>query len=357
MLKQMLRTFLFFLALCPMGWAADLSVEESVSGTPVLVFDQTHLDIASVVQGETFTHTCSFSNRGTGPLILFEVSPACPCTTVEYDKKVLPGQSGRITLFMDTRGFVGKTTLNAVVTSNDPGNKRKKLRIPLRVIPVIALNPQRVFLSGLPGDVIAETLVIRGNISDPLVLELDKEALPSEVVCVLSPRETGKSYTLNVRNQSNTPGVYRRVIRVKTNYARTPFFNVPVLGRIQAEVQVTPKSLDFGRIRKKRYLSQQKNPGQDPALAAPTPQPDSTLDRHVFVRRNRGDALEITRVEIDETRFRTELKPLETGKHYWIRITPLLARLPSGLTETQLRIHTSDDKFSPLVVPLRITIH
>ena len=352
MLKQTFRILVILSVFCT-GWSSPLHAEDNGAGTPVMVFDEAAGDPPTVVRGEIATHVFTFSNKGSAPLILSDVSPGCRCTETAYDKTVLPGRKGRITLTMDTEGFTGRTGLDAVVTSNDPETPNRKIEVAVMVLPLIDLQPDRVILSGPAGKVLEKTLVIRSNIQDPLQLGIDEETVPPEITCVLSPKEPGKSYLLTVRNKNETPNVYRRTFQIKTNYARRPTLKVPVFGRILSEVEVTPKSVDFGQIRRKRYAALMKNPDEDPGPAELSSLREE-LAKDVFVRGNVDQPLEIERVEIDQTLFHTEVKSLELGKHYWIRITPLPARLKSGLTETRLKIHTNHPRFSTLVVPLRV---
>ncbi len=356
MLRAVFRIYLIIGVLCFIGWDSRSPADEAVSGAPVLVLHDAPHDVLAVVEGQTLTHTIPFSNEGSAPLTLFEVLPACRCSTVEYHKTVLPGGSGRIVLSMDTEGFQGKATLKAVVTSNDPGGARRLVEIPVRVMPAVEVNPDRVFLSGCAGNVISKEVVIRSNTGESLELKIDGKTVPSEISCVLKTSEKDTSYTLVVRNRSTEPGSYRRIIHVKTNSTRRPVLKIPVFGRIQADVEVTPASVDFGRMRKDSYAAGRGNPVGNSAQAIRSPDADPAVSRDVFVRLNRGDSLDITGLEIDETLFRTELKAIETGKYYWIRIVPIVSGIRLGVTEAQLRIHTNDKRYSPLIVPISIQI-
>ncbi len=60
-------------------------------------------DFGKVKKGPVAEHTFEFTNVGTSPLIVMDVTPSCSCTKVEWDHQpIAPGQKGHITLGVKT---------------------------------------------------------------------------------------------------------------------------------------------------------------------------------------------------------------------------------------------------------------
>jgi hypothetical protein len=79
---------------------------------------ETH-DFGKVKKGPVAEHTFEFTNTGTAPLIVQDVTPSCSCTKVEWDKfPILPGQKGHITLGVKTGELTGVFNKSVYIRSN-----------------------------------------------------------------------------------------------------------------------------------------------------------------------------------------------------------------------------------------------
>lgn len=64
----------------------------------VIKFKVTEHDFAKVEQGKPASFTFEFTNTGTNPLILGNVTASCGCTTPDWTKEpILPGKTGKVT--------------------------------------------------------------------------------------------------------------------------------------------------------------------------------------------------------------------------------------------------------------------
>jgi hypothetical protein len=79
---------------------------------------ETH-DFGVIQRGPVAMHTFEFTNVGTQPLIIMNVTPSCGCTHVDWDKKpILPGQKGHISLGLITAEQKGVFKKEIYIQSN-----------------------------------------------------------------------------------------------------------------------------------------------------------------------------------------------------------------------------------------------
>lgn len=67
------------------------------------------------------SHTFTFKNVGSSPLIVQRVQAACGCTVAEYPKEpIMPGAEGNIKVTFRTTGNIGAFNKSLTVFSNVP---------------------------------------------------------------------------------------------------------------------------------------------------------------------------------------------------------------------------------------------
>ena len=131
----MLKTFFFCVAAsvlvsCGNSGAKDTENTDSLAaneasalGTGKIEFAESAFDFGQVKEGETVEHVYTFTNSGTSPIILSQVSASCGCTTPSYTQTpILPGKSGEIKVSFDSNGQVGKQQKIVTVVSNAENN-------------------------------------------------------------------------------------------------------------------------------------------------------------------------------------------------------------------------------------------
>src|SRR5690554_523832 len=89
---------------------------------PVITLDKEVHEFGVVNEGEKVEHTFGFTNTGTAPLIISNVSASCGCTTPEYSNHPInPGEKGSVTVVFDSKNQVGMQQKIITVSSNaDP---------------------------------------------------------------------------------------------------------------------------------------------------------------------------------------------------------------------------------------------
>jgi hypothetical protein len=111
----------FFLVVLAMmvGVGAQAQGTSSTSGA-IMAWDKNAYDFGDIEQGEKVEFTFRFSNTGTEPLIITNVTTQCGCTTPKGWPRdpVLPGGSGEITLSFNSSGKNGRQNKVATIVSN-----------------------------------------------------------------------------------------------------------------------------------------------------------------------------------------------------------------------------------------------
>ncbi|MBB4077462.1 hypothetical protein GGR28_000063 [Lewinella aquimaris] len=95
------------------------SVATPAGPTTALAFDEDAFNFGTVTEGEIITHTYSFKNTGSEPLIVSDARGTCGCTVPSKPTApIAPGETGEITVRFDTRNKVGERQQKVTVTAN-----------------------------------------------------------------------------------------------------------------------------------------------------------------------------------------------------------------------------------------------
>jgi hypothetical protein len=86
----------------------------------LLSWDIATYDFGEIAQGEKVEYTFRFSNIGTEPLMITNVTTQCGCTAPKGWPRdpIAPGGKGEITLVFDSTGKFGRVNKVATVMSN-----------------------------------------------------------------------------------------------------------------------------------------------------------------------------------------------------------------------------------------------
>lgn len=108
----------------------------------VAVFPEKTFDAGEIQVGQTFEHDFIVRNEGDTKFKITDVRPSCHCTVPDYPPEVLPGQSAKIKVKINTEGLhAEKLTKNVTVATDAPGGERTVLAInfnlttPLEFVP------------------------------------------------------------------------------------------------------------------------------------------------------------------------------------------------------------------------------
>jgi len=99
--------------------ARDGALDTVAGGIGRIAFAQTEFDFGQVEEGAIVERVFSFTNTGTAPVILEQVSASCGCTTPAYTQTpVQPGKTGEIKVRFDSNGQTGRQQKIISVASN-----------------------------------------------------------------------------------------------------------------------------------------------------------------------------------------------------------------------------------------------
>lgn len=115
------------------------------------VDEESHFNWGKVAPSQkVLTATFPITNIGTDTLIISEVKPACGCTTAPLDKNIIPpGDTARMTINFNTRGYKGYTSKAISIFSNDSTQSDLYVFIHADIVYPIAYSPKEylVFLN------------------------------------------------------------------------------------------------------------------------------------------------------------------------------------------------------------------
>ncbi len=89
------------------------------SSNASIKFNNTSHSFGNIIEGQIARHEFKFTNEGTEPLTLDNVSASCGCTTPKWPRETIaPGQSSVIVAEYNSQGRPGTFTKNIFVKSN-----------------------------------------------------------------------------------------------------------------------------------------------------------------------------------------------------------------------------------------------
>lgn len=260
----------------------------------------------------------------------------------DYDRAIPPGGVGKITLQVKTRGYQGKTTKSASVYSNDPNQQNAKIYLSIDVRPYIIVEPApRILLSGVVGDDLRRVVHIRSADDQPLEITGVETNLGSVIDYKLNRKEDGRRYELEVAVKSTGTQVSSGFLELSTNHPVKKELKLPVLVRVNPELEVRPAVITF------RERSRAGSKGRQ-------------FKRVLTVVNNRGKPFQVRGLRYNEEYF--VVRPLgatdKPSSNHRFEVVPLLDRLPAGRAGLQdtLIIETDVAQAAELKVPMKIQV-
>lgn len=316
-------------------------VATAVQGQPRAVVQSSVIDAGMVVRGELSEHVFEISNEGDQALEIIEVSPACGCTVVDFDRVIPPGASGRLVATLNTKSLRGPTAKTVRVFTNDDRNAQIDLVIKANVRTLVEVNPgyarflavlgqkpeplKQVLYSEEPG----ELVVTRAMSPFPFVAARVYEAAEAERV----PGKPGRQWVVELSLTEGAPqGAFADFVEVQLEHPRLRQLKIPVSGFIQPVVAVLPRVADFGRkelLRPHTAVLEVKNLGE----------PGVTLGT----------------VATTVQGLKPELEVIDEGRLFRLRLT-LDPSMPKGDFNGTLTIPTSSTLQPEVTIDVRGTI-
>lgn len=213
------------------------------AGTPKIVIDEPDYKFGELWSGKPVDHTYIVKNTGDGVLKITAVKPACGCTVAkEYDKEILPGQTGKIPVTISTAKMKNAITKAITVTCNDPANASVKLSIGGTLKERISMEPATAGNFGRlkPGETGEQVVTLKNNTDQPVELTLPAEKVPGYAT-ILEAKTPGQLYELKIKAEGPFPDKQSRSnLVLKTNNPDQATVEIPLSVFIPAAIEVTP---------------------------------------------------------------------------------------------------------------------
>lgn len=236
-MKRSLIGFVFiFVCVCAFPCMGLSSDKDTDTKSPVVFLSSETFEFDPIIEGEKVSHDFIVENKGNTTLKILTVKPGCGCTAASYTKEIMPGESGKISLDFNSKGYGGKSVhKTARVQTNDPDNMFFRLTLSGIVESYAEIEPSRAILTGTTGDDIKTEIKIIPNAKSPFKITKVK-VKKGENIDLNLKEETGAEglqYILSVTNTRKTAGKYNDKIYLTTDSDRKPKITIKVAGEIQ----------------------------------------------------------------------------------------------------------------------------
>jgi hypothetical protein len=259
-----------------------------------------------------------------------------------FDRTIPPGGEGKITLEVRTQGYEGDVRKHARVYTNDPKQPQLTIGLEGKVWTPILMNPRYVRLNGVMGDDIENTVHLRADKKDPLMVKLASNSIPDKISVELKEVEKGRAYDLKLKNKIDKETNYRGQITLTTNYPEKPKIEVNVAGFVTAPISVNPVMLNFRRMSEEEIKNLKG---------------DGNLKRPVTIFMRKGNDLEIKKVEVEKSLYRVDAKEIIKGRSVQVMVKPILGNLVKGNNLDRLKIYTNQKSREVVEVPIRFEVY
>ena len=235
-----------------------LALAATASAQPKAVVASSVHDFGDVQRGQVVSHSFEIQNTGDAPLEITRVRTTCACAVSEHDTLIEPGQTGSITVDLNTELLNGNSTAQAIVLTNDASNPKLTLTVKANSITTLGVDPgffrYRVH-QNFPGDGrISQTVWsidgaefnVTGVESDFPHLTFDfEEATDDE----RRPNAVGSQWRVNAYLNNQAPiGPITGYVKIETDHPKQTLAAIPISGFVRPVFAATPQVIDFKEI-------------------------------------------------------------------------------------------------------------
>jgi hypothetical protein len=245
-------------------------------------------------------------------------------------------------LEIKTKGFQGNVHKTARVSTSDP--KRPQITIGLKgkIWTAIQMKPRYAHLKGVLGDPMETVVSLQADKEEPLEIAVVSVSIPEKITVELIEVEKGRSYQVKIKNKVDQQTTYNGLVKLSTNYPEKPELLIRVTGNVRPLLEVRPKVMNLGRMSQSRVdqLGKDAKPFRRPAT----------------VILNKGDNLQIEKLELEKSLFTVISKKLRVGRMVQILVEPNFEKLQKGKNEDLLRVYTNQKGHDVVEIPLTFEI-
>ncbi len=148
-----------------------------------------------------------------------------------FDKAIPPGEEGKITLKVRTKGYQGMIRKAARVKTNDPANQNVVLVVKAIVKTPIYVSSRYVRFSGKGDREIGKTIKIRGELDKPLNLTVADFTLKDKLKYTIETILKEKEYQIQFAYLPTIKENFNGILKIKTDYPEMPEITIVIHGQ------------------------------------------------------------------------------------------------------------------------------
>lgn len=305
---------------------------------PKIDFDEPNYKFGRIKAGADIFHDFWFTNTGTGPLEILMFKPACGCTTTgQYDRVIMPGESGKIPIKVTTGKFSGPISKTATVHTNcaDPAQSTITLKIEGDIWLPISCTPNAASFGNITSDQAAgpapleRHVTILNNVDTPTTIRELKCSSPAFRV-ETQELEPGKKWDLKVTALTPlNPGNSYGQITFKTDLAEMPDVTLAATCYVAPDVDFTPTQI----------------------ILVPQPNQTIPITRQVTVRNNMPAPITVTDLVCTSSEVKVSMREQTPGKMFVITVEAPAQYKPGP--EDKISFKTSNPKHAQVNIPIQ----
>jgi len=305
------------------------------SKEPDIIFSEYFFDFGTIEQDETLSHVFKFKNRGGKKLVITRLRSTCGCmAALLSEKEIPPGGSGQVELKLESGRRRGPQKFRAYVTSNDADEPIVGLTLVGIVKADFVITPRRInFGSIRKGEgAIKRITLLEGEHKIRIAgVDFTSQFLFAEVFPIRRGDNAGYEVIVALSPQAPAGALEEKVTIVIEN-ARKEKIEIPIYGKIQGQIVLSPESLFFGFVKR-----------------------GTSLTRRVTISNNTEEELNLESVEYPENYFSLRVILSEKAKEFVIEAV-LKKDAPPGKVDESVRVHTSSKNHPIIEIPVYAVI-
>ena len=276
-----------------------------------------------------------FTNTGKATLEVTDVRPQCGCTTASpWDRKVEPGQTGKIPIQFNPGNFSGTVSKSITVTCNDSVQSVQTLQLTATIWRPVDIQPAYLYFTGVEGESTNDVKMARivSNLDEPLTLQAPECPNP-RFKAELSTVKPGKEFDLKVTylgQVSNT--VPQGVVSIKTSSTNMPVISVTAYAMPQPAVAIMPQ-----------------------AIRLPAGQLSNDHKQVITIRNNSSTAIQLSEPAVAAEGVKVEVNEVQPGKLFNINLVFAPNYKQTQGQPFEFTVKTSHPKNPVLRVPIMQT--
>ncbi len=237
---------------------AQAESDDKASDSPIaVVLDAVH-DLGRVEYGESYIHEFEIVNEGSSVLELFDARSSCGCTVLAADKRIEPGETGRLRVRLDPGSQEGAFAVRVDVFTNDQANGRLTMTLKAQLSRRIVVRPGYIRYKTHRGAQSgrAITQILYASDGGPMRIEAVESPYPFVQVSfgLATPEELlegvdAEQWTITTTLLPGAPvGPLNGTVVARLDHARQKVARIPLLGIVHDVFAAEPGAFEFGPL-------------------------------------------------------------------------------------------------------------